>query len=135
VQRATSMISIVFRGADYPFLMNGPSKIRGIYSITQRHYVSLNGKREPRFFREQLETTMKTKILTVLGASLIAALTVQAADASQIHHARTRNRATVIEQFRNSNAYIAPRNIAVRPDWSAYDGGYDGALGSGMAGH
>jgi hypothetical protein len=36
-----------------------------------------------------------------------------------------------IEQFRNSNAYAAPAYIAAQPYWS----GYDGAAGSGMAGH
>jgi hypothetical protein len=76
---------------------------------------------------------MRNTILTVLGASLIAVFTAQAADASGHHRARAmgRDHATASEQFRNSNAYIGPRNIAVPTDWPAYDG----ALGSGIAGH
>ena len=66
---------------------------------------------------------MRNIILTVLGASVIAALTAQTAVAAESHHARKTDRATVTEQFRNSNAYAAPAYVAVQPDWSRYSGG------------
>ena len=77
---------------------------------------------------------MRNTILALLGASLIAVFTAQAAAASE-HHRRApaigRDHVTASEQFRNSNAYVAPRNIAAPSDSPVYDG----ALGSGMAGH
>jgi hypothetical protein len=48
---------------------------------------------------------MQTTFLKVLGATLITALTMQVADATE-HHAR-KARAPTIEQFRNSNAYAS----------------------------
>jgi hypothetical protein len=75
---------------------------------------------------------MRKTILTIVSASVIAALTAQAAAAGSEHHrARTNGRAVATEQFRNSNAYAAPSNFTVQPGWS----GYDGAMGSGIAGH
>ncbi len=76
---------------------------------------------------------MRKIVLAVLGASLIAAVTAQAAMASEHHGVQKVNRATATEQFRNSNAYAAPRNvnIAVQPEYPVYDG----AMGSGLAGH
>jgi hypothetical protein len=74
---------------------------------------------------------MRKTIFTVVSVSVIAALTAQAAAASEHHRTRTNGHAVVTAQFRNSNAYAAPRNFAVQPGWS----GYDGALGSGSAGH
>jgi hypothetical protein len=74
---------------------------------------------------------MRKTILTVVGASVIAALTVQAAAASERHRTRTNGHVAATQQFRNSNAYAAPSNFAVQPGWS----GYDGAMGSGIAGH
>jgi hypothetical protein len=80
---------------------------------------------------------MRKTILTVLGASFIAALATQATMASEHHHMRSADRATASERFLNSNAYFAPSNTEVQPSWSGYSGysGYDGASGSGMAGH
>jgi hypothetical protein len=75
---------------------------------------------------------MRKKILTVLVVPLIAALTAQAAAASQHHLTRTKSRAVATEQFRNSNAYAAPGDIAVQPNWSTYS---EGAMTSGLAGH
>jgi len=72
---------------------------------------------------------MQKTFLTVLGATLIAVTTVQMATASE-QHAR-KARATASEQFRNSNAYAAPGDIAVQSDWSGYA---NGALASGVAG-
>jgi hypothetical protein len=79
-----------------------------------------------------MEMTMRKKILTVLVVPLIAALTAQAAAASEHHHTRTKSRAVASEQLRNSNAYAAPGDYPV-PSYSSNV--YDGALGSGIAGH
>ena len=75
---------------------------------------------------------MRKTILTVVSASVIAALTAQAAAASEQHHTRTKGRTVASEQWRNSNAYAAPRDIAVPSYWSNLD---EGAMSSGMAGH
>jgi hypothetical protein len=69
---------------------------------------------------------MQKTFLTVLGATLIAATTVQMAAASE-HHAG-KARATASEQFRNSNA---SSDIAVQTDSSAYA---NGSQASGIAG-
>jgi hypothetical protein len=75
---------------------------------------------------------MRKTILTVVSASVIATLTAQAAAAASEHHrTRTNGHAVATQQFRNSNAYAAPSNFAVQRGWS----GYDGAMGSGTAGH
>jgi hypothetical protein len=74
---------------------------------------------------------MRSTILTILVVPLLAGLTAQTVAAAEHHHARTKWRAVAVEQFRNSNAYAAPAYIAAQPYWS----GYDGAAGSGMAGH
>jgi hypothetical protein len=74
--------------------------------------------------RKKKETTMRKTILTILGASLIVASTVQIAAATE-HH-RT-HRAPVSEQFRNSNAYAA--SVAPQPDWSRYSGGISAPAG------
>jgi hypothetical protein len=77
------------------------------------------------------EMTMRSAILTMLVVPLMAALASQTVAAAEHHHARTKASAAAIEQFRNSNAYAAPAYIAARP----YSSGYDGAAGSGTAGH
>jgi hypothetical protein len=74
---------------------------------------------------------MQKTFLTVLGATLIAALSAQAAAASEHHHTRTNGHAVAIKQLRNSNAYAASGDIAVRSDWSEYA---NGAMASGSAG-
>jgi hypothetical protein len=69
---------------------------------------------------------MQKTFVAVLGATLIAATTVQMAVASE-HHAR--KGATASEQFRNSNA---SSDIAAQSDrWSAYA---NGAQAAGIAG-
>jgi hypothetical protein len=78
------------------------------------------------------EITMRKTILAVVSASVIATLTAQAAAASEHHHARTKGHTVASEQWRNSNAYAAPREIAVPSFWSNLD---EGAMSSGMAGH
>jgi hypothetical protein len=75
---------------------------------------------------------MRKTIFTVLAASLIAALTAQTAVASEHHRTRAKGRAVATEQLRNSNAYAAPRDIAVPSYRSSLD---EGAMTSGMAGH
>ncbi len=70
---------------------------------------------------------MRKTILTLLGASLITASTMQMVAAAEKHHARKIVRAPVSEQFRDSNAYAAP--IAVQPDWSRYNGGMSAPAG------
>jgi hypothetical protein len=73
---------------------------------------------------------MQTTFLKVLGATLIAATTVQMAGAAE-HHAR-KTHATAIQQFRNSNAYAAPGDIA--PQSSYLSNLAEGAQASGVAG-
>jgi hypothetical protein len=80
----------------------------------------------------RMEITMRKKTLIVLVVPLMAALTAQAASASEHHHTRTKGRAVVSEQFRNSNAYAAPGDIAVQSDMQDYA---NGAMASGIAGH
>jgi hypothetical protein len=63
-----------------------------------------------------METTMQTmqkKILAGLAVPLVAALTVQAATASERHRTRTKGFPTASEQTRNSNAYAGPGYFAV----------------------
>jgi hypothetical protein len=75
-----------------------------------------------------METTMRKTILTILGASLIIASTAQIAAAAEHHRA---HRAPVSEQFRNSNAYVAPGNVNIvpQPDYSRYSGGISAPAG------
>jgi len=79
-----------------------------------------------------MEMTMRKKILTVLVVPVIAALTAQAAAASEHHYTRTKGRAVASEQFRNSNAYAAPGDIAAQTGLRDED---EGAMASGLAGH
>jgi hypothetical protein len=75
---------------------------------------------------------MRKKLLVLLVVPLIAALTAQAAAASEHHHMRTKSRAVASQQFRNSNAYAAPDDIAV-PSYKSNEA--EGAMTSGIAGH
>ena len=79
-----------------------------------------------------MEMTMRKKILTMLVAPLIAALTAQAAAASEHRHTPAKDHAAAWEQLRNSNAYAAPSVIAVPSYWSNEA---NGAMASGIAGH
>jgi hypothetical protein len=79
-----------------------------------------------------MEMTMRNKILTVLFVPLIAALTAQAAAASEHHHMRAKSRAAAWEQFRNSNAYAAPGYSAGPSRLQELD---DGMMAGGPAGH
>jgi hypothetical protein len=73
---------------------------------------------------------MRTTILRVIGATLLASLTVQMAAAAE--HPANRARATATEKFRNSNAYAAPDSIAFRS--SGLSNEDEGAMSSGIAG-
>jgi hypothetical protein len=73
---------------------------------------------------------MRTTILKVLGATLIASLTVQMAAATE-HHARKWH-SPAVERYRNSNAFAAPDNI---PVWSYRSNEANSAMASGIAGH
>jgi hypothetical protein len=58
--------------------------------------------------KDQMETAMQKAILTILGASLIVASTVQfAAAAGRYTHKMDRARAAASQQFRNANASLA----------------------------
>jgi hypothetical protein len=78
-----------------------------------------------RSFGEQTETIMRQKTLTVLALILVSAI-AQAAAATEHHHARTKDRPAIREQWRNSNAYAAPGGASVQTE---------GAMTSGIAGH
>jgi hypothetical protein len=95
-----------------------------------------NAKAESAIFPQtKMEMTMRKKILTVLVVPLIAALTVQAAAASERHHTRKKNWPVASEQFRNaydSNAYIAPGYSARPSRLQELD---EGEMASGPAGH
>jgi hypothetical protein len=79
-----------------------------------------------------MEMTMRKTIIPLLVVPLLAALTAQAAVASERHRMRTKGHTVAIEQFRNSNAYAVPGDIATQPSLSALD---EGAMTSGPAGH
>jgi hypothetical protein len=55
---------------------------------------------------------MRKTILTILGASVIAALAAQTASASENRPTRKSGSAPASEPFRNSNAYAAPAYAA-----------------------
>jgi hypothetical protein len=79
-----------------------------------------------------MEMTMQRKFLTILFIPLVAAITVQAAAASEHHHMRAKNRAVISEQVRNSNAYAVPADMPTQTDLQDYA---NGAMASGIAGH
>jgi hypothetical protein len=79
-----------------------------------------------------MEMKMRKKILTMLVVPLFAALTAQAAIASEHHHTRAKGRATTAEQLRNSNAYAVPGDFAA-PSYLSNEA--NGAMESGIAGH
>jgi hypothetical protein len=91
------------------------------------------GKTEPAIFPQiKMEMAMRKKILTMLVVPLIAALTAQAAAASEDHHTRAKDRVAAWKTLRNSNAYAAPGDIAV-PSYLSNEA--ESAMTSGLAGH
>jgi len=75
---------------------------------------------------------MRKQILIMLVVPLIAALTAQAAAASDHRHTPAKDRAAAWEQLRNSDASAAPSVIALPSHWSNEA---NGAMASGIAGH
>jgi len=76
---------------------------------------------------------MQKKLLTVFVIiQLMAALTAQAAAASEHRHPRAKGRLVISEQLRSSNAYAVPVGMATQTDLPDYA---DGAMASGIAGH
>ena len=69
---------------------------------------------------------MRKTILTMLVASAIAAVTAQAAVASERHHTRTTDRVAA-EQFRQRNAAFA--YVPAEPDYSHYNAGMSAPAG------
>lgn len=55
---------------------------------------------------------MRKTILTVLGAALISAATLQIAEAAKRHHVHKAHRAKVSQQFRNANASLISPSAA-----------------------
>jgi hypothetical protein len=84
------------------------------------------------FPQTKMEMTMQKKLITALVVPLIAALTVQAAAASERHHTRTKSCPVASEQLLNSNAYDAHGDVAAAESyWQNYA---DGMMASGPAG-
>ncbi|WP_084302383.1 hypothetical protein [Bradyrhizobium sp. WSM2254] len=67
------------------------------------------------------ETTMQ-KTFAILGATLIAAATIQTAAASDRHHSRKAQPAPITQSVRDSNAALWPSQPTA-PDWSRYANG------------
>lgn len=66
------------------------------------------------------EATMQ-KTLAILGAAVIAAVTIQTAAASDRHHARKAQPAPITQSARDSNALWPSQPTT--PDWSRYANG------------
>jgi hypothetical protein len=79
-----------------------------------------------------MEITMRKRILTLVVVPLLAALSAQAALASEHHRTQTKHHTVAIERFRNSNAFAAPGNSSAPSYLSPED---EGAMTSGIAGH
>jgi len=67
------------------------------------------------------ETTMQ-KTFAILGATLIAAATIQTAAANDRHHPRKAHPAPITQSVRDSNAALWPSQPTT-PDWSRYANG------------
>jgi hypothetical protein len=79
-----------------------------------------------------MEMAMRRKTITLLVVPLLAALSAQAAVASERHRTGTKDHTVAIERFRNTNAFAAPGNGAPQSRLSSED---EGAMTSGIAGH
>jgi hypothetical protein len=86
---------------------------------------SLRNARHLRFAKERQklknfeETTMRKTVLTLFGAALIAASTVQIASAAENHQARK------VQHFRNANAAV----VVVPDSPYVYSGGWSAPAG------
>ena len=71
---------------------------------------------------------MRKTILSMLGVSVLAVATMQAAAASERHHTRMTDR-VASEQVRRSNANAAFAYIATEPEYRSYGGGMSAPAG------
>jgi copper(I)-binding protein len=71
---------------------------------------------------------MRKTILSMLGASVLALTTMQAATASERHHTRMTDR-VASAQVRRSNANAAFAEIAAEPEYRGYGGGMSAPAG------
>ena len=62
------------------------------------------------------------KTFTILGATLVAAVTIQTAAASDRHHVRKAQPAPITQSVRDANAALWPSQ-PTQPDWSRYANG------------
>ncbi|WP_426408369.1 hypothetical protein [Bradyrhizobium ganzhouense] len=62
------------------------------------------------------------KTLAILSATVITAMTVQTAAASDRHHARKAQPSPITQSARDSNAAMWPSQPTI-PDWSRYANG------------
>lgn len=62
------------------------------------------------------------KTLAILGATLITAVTIQTAAASDRHHVRKAHAVPITQSVRDSNAAMWPSQPTA-PDWSRYANG------------
>jgi hypothetical protein len=62
------------------------------------------------------------RAFTILGATLIAAITIQSTAASDRRHVRKAHPAPITQSVRDSNAAIWPSQ-PTEPDWSRYSNG------------
>lgn len=62
------------------------------------------------------------RTFVILGATLIAAVTIQTASANDRHHVRKAQPAPISQSVRDSNAAIWPSQPTA-PDWSRYSNG------------
>jgi hypothetical protein len=92
----------------------------------------VDAKTQSAIFPNNMEMTMRKKMLTALVVPLISALAVQAAAASERHHTRKKEWPVAVEQYRNSNAAFAPGYSAESP--SRLQELDNGMMASGPAG-
>ena len=71
---------------------------------------------------------MRKIILSMLGVTVLAVATMQAAAASEHHHARVTDR-VASEQIRRSNASAAFSDIAAESGYRSYGGGMSAPAG------
>ncbi|MET4388133.1 hypothetical protein ABIB73_003895 [Bradyrhizobium sp. F1.4.3] len=74
------------------------------------------------------ETTMQ-KTFTILGATLVAAITIQAAAASDRHHVRKAHPAPITQSVRDSNAAIWPSQPTELDYWRYTNGALSAPAG------
>jgi hypothetical protein len=132
VRSGHAFAAMLASASDCPFPIDGLFPFLRIIRSANHRYVrdAQNVRRNARRQAQTKgETAMRKTIFTVLGASLIAALTMQMSAAAEHHHIRKPGRAPASEQFQNSNAYAAPAYAAFQSDRSRYSGGMSAPAG------